>query len=260
MIEIRNLNKFFGERQVLFDINLRLEPGKCNLIIGQSGSGKTVLMKSMVGLLVPESGEILFDGRNFVKEKGNDSLTAIRREFGMVFQGGALFDSMSVLENVIFPMDMFTQMSRREKIKRAQECLCRVDLKNAGKLWPSELSGGMRKRVAIARAIAISPRYLFCDEPNSGLDPRTSELIDDLISEITKETGITTVINTHDMNSVLKIGDTVNFIYEGKLWWQGNGQNIMDSDNQEIIHFMEASELTKRLLRSHRKSRAPQQA
>ena len=265
MIEVRHLNKFFGNRQVLFDINLKLEPGICNLIIGQSGSGKTVLMKLMVGLLTPDSGEILFDGRNFAAHAGSQSLhktdaeknsekmlTAIRREIGMVFQGGALFDSMSVLDNVIFPMDMFTKKSRREKLKRAQECLERVDLKGAGKLWPSELSGGMRKRVAIARAIAVEPRYLFCDEPNSGLDPRTSELIDSLISEITKEYKITTVVNTHDMNSVLKIGDTVNFIYEGKLWWQGNGKSILDTDNPEIIHFMEASELTKRLLHSHR--------
>ena len=174
MIEVRHLNKFFGNRQVLFDINLKLEPGICNLIIGQSGSGKTVLMKSMVGLLTPDSGEILFDGRNFAAHAGSQSLhkteaeknsekmlTAIRREIGMVFQGGALFDSMSVLDNVIFPMDMFTKKSRREKLKRAQECLERVDLKGAGKLWPSELSGGMRKRVAIARAIAVEPRYLF---------------------------------------------------------------------------------------------------
>ena len=257
MIEVRHLNKFFGNRQVLFDINMKLEPGICNLVIGQSGSGKTVLMKSMAGLLSPDSGEILFDGRNFAtgsnsqslhrteEEKNSEkTLTAIRREIGMVFQGGALFDSMSVLDNVVFPMDMFTKKSRREKLKRAQECLERVDLKNAGKLWPSELSGGMRKRVAIARAIAVEPRYLFCDEPNSGLDPRTSE--------ITKEYRITTVVNTHDMNSVLKIGDTVNFIYEGKLWWQGNGKSILDTDNPEIIHFMEASELTKRLLHSHR--------
>ena len=248
MIEIQHLNKFFGDRQVLFDINLKMMPGQCNLIIGQSGSGKTVLMKSMTGLLVPDSGAILFDGRNFVKEKNQELLTAIRREIGMVFQGGALFDSLSVLENVMFPMDMFTQKSRAEKISRAKDCLQRVDLRGAEYLSPSELSGGMRKRVAIARAIAVEPKYLFCDEPNSGLDPRTSELIDNLISEITKEYGITTVINTHDMNSVLKIGDTVNFIYEGKLWWQGNGRTIMESDNPEIIHFMEASELTKRLL------------
>ena len=268
MIEIRNLDKFFGNRQVLFDINLKLEPGLCNLIIGQSGSGKTVLMKSMVGLLSPEHGEILFNGRNFACENKSQSIrkseddrkqekvrTSIRREIGMVFQGGALFDSMSVLDNVIFPLEMFTKDSRREKIKRAQACLERVDLKGAGKLWPSELSGGMRKRVAIARAIAVRPRYLFCDEPNSGLDPRTSELIDGLISEITKEYQITTVVNTHDMNSVLKIGDTVNFISEGKLWWQGNGKSILDTDNPEIIHFMEASELTKRLLHGHRRER-----
>lgn len=255
MIEIRHLGKSFNGRQVLQDINLKFEPGRCNLVIGQSGSGKTVLMKTMVGLLWPDSGEILFDGRDFSRDKKQEQLTAIRREIGMVFQGGALFDSLSVLENVIFPMDMFSSLSRREKIKRAQECLSRVDLSGAGKLSPSELSGGMRKRVAIARAISMQPRYLFCDEPNSGLDPRTSELIDALISEITRESGITTVINTHDMNSVLKIGDTVNFIYEGKLWWQGNGQDILDSDNPEILHFMEASELTKRLLKSHRQRR-----
>lgn len=248
MIEIRNLNKFFGQRQVLFDINLKLEPGKCNLIIGQSGSGKTVLMKTMVGLEKPDTGEILYDGRNFVNTKEHKNQTEIRKEVGMVFQGGALFDSMSVLDNVIFPMEMYSTCSRRDKVRKAQQCLERVDLKNAGKLWPSELSGGMRKRVAIARAIAMEPRYLFCDEPNSGLDPRTSSLIDDLIAEITREYGITTVVNTHDMNSVLKIGDSVNFIYEGKLWWQGNGQSILSSSNQEIVQFMEASELTKRLL------------
>lgn len=252
MIEIQHLNKFFGDRQVLFDINLKMMPGQCNLIIGQSGSGKTVLMKTMTGLLSPDSGAVLFDGRDFVKEKKQELLTAIRREIGMVFQGGALFDSLSVLENVMFPMDMFTQKSRTDKIRRAKDCLQRVDLKGAEMLSPSELSGGMRKRVAIARAIAVEPKYLFCDEPNSGLDPRTSELIDNLISEITKEYGITTVINTHDMNSVLKIGDSVNFIYEGKLWWQGKGRDIMESDNEEIIHFMEASELTKRLLNNHR--------
>lgn len=252
MIEIQHLNKFFNGRQVLSDINLQLMDGKCNLIIGQSGSGKTVLMKSMVGLVMPESGNILFNGRNFMDGKNQALITAIRREIGMVFQGGALFDSMTVLENVMFPMDMFTQKTRAEKIKRAKKCLQRVDLKDTEKLFPAELSGGMRKRVAIARAIVVEPKYLFCDEPNSGLDPRTSELIDSLIAEITKEYGITTIINTHDMNSVLKIGDTVNFIYEGKLWWQGNGTSILDSDNPEIIHFMEASELTKRLLRSHR--------
>lgn len=256
MIEIRNLDKFFGDKQVLFDINLTLKPGLCNLIIGQSGSGKTVLMKTMVGLLVPDSGQILFDGRDFAgKGKADrETLTAIRRQIGMVFQGGALFDSLSVLENVVFPMDMFTHKSRSEKLNRAKECLQRVDLQGAEKLSPSELSGGMRKRVAIARAIAVEPRYLFCDEPNSGLDPRTSELIDTLISEITREYGITTVINTHDMNSVLKIGDTVNFIYEGKLWWQGNGRDIMETDNKEIIHFLEASELTKRLLAKRNRS------
>lgn len=252
MIEIQHLNKFFGSRQVLFDINLKLMPGRCNLVIGQSGSGKTVLMKTMVGLLSPDSGNVLFDGRNFVKGNNSELLTSIRREIGMVFQGGALFDSLSVIENVMFPMDMFTQKSRAEKIRRAKDCLQRVDLKGAENLSPAELSGGMRKRVAIARAIAVEPKYLFCDEPNSGLDPRTSELIDNLISEITKEYGITTVINTHDMNSVLKIGDTVNFIYEGKLWWEGTGHTIMESDNPEIIHFMEASELTKRLLHNHR--------
>lgn len=256
MIEIKHLNKFFGDRQVLFDINLKLMPGNCNLIIGQSGSGKTVLMKSMVGLLTPDSGEILFDGRNFLGKgkSSRETLAAIRRQIGMVFQGGALFDSLSVLDNVIFPLEMFTQKSRMEKVRRGKECLKRVDLQGAENLSPAELSGGMRKRVAIARAIAVDPQYLFCDEPNSGLDPRTSELIDALISEITHEYGITTVINTHDMNSVLKIGDTVNFIYEGKLWWQGNGREIMDSDNKEIIHFMEASELTKRLLAKNQKA------
>ncbi len=255
MIEIKHLCKELGGREVLHDINLKLEPGVCNLVIGQSGSGKTVLMKTMVGLYEADSGEVLFDGRSFKRDRNHEQLTEIRREIGMVFQGGALFDSLPVLENVMFPLDMFSSLPRRAKVSRAQECLARVDLKDAGKLSTSELSGGMRKRVAIARAIAMQPRYLFCDEPNSGLDPRTSELIDALISEITQEYGITTVINTHDMNSVLKIGDTVNFIYEGKLWWQGNGRTILESDNPEIIHFMEASELTKRLLHNHRNRR-----
>ncbi|MEG1498077.1 MAG: ATP-binding cassette domain-containing protein [Bacteroidales bacterium] len=248
MIEVKHLNKSFNEQQVLFDINLELKPGKNNLIIGQSGSGKTVLMKCLVGLISPDSGEILFNNRNFLSTDNREDLSSIRKEIGMVFQNGALFDSLSVLENVIFPLNMFAKMNPEEKIDRAHECLSRVNLSNINKLFPSELSGGMRKRVAIARAIAIKPKYLFCDEPNSGLDPKTSTLIDQLIAEITEEYHITTVINTHDMNSVLQIGDNVHFIFEGKLWWQGNKRNILETDNPEMRHFLEASELTRRIL------------
>lgn len=249
MIQVKHLCKSFEQKQVLFDINLNLDKGKCNLIIGQSGSGKTVLMKCLVGLFKPEKGEILFDGRDFV-HADKETLSNIRKDIGMVFQGGALFDSLTALENVIFPLNMFSNMSLPEKIERARFCLHRVNLDKVDRLLPAELSGGMKKRVAIARAIATNPKYLFCDEPNSGLDPRTSALIDELIAEITEEYNTTTVINTHDMNSVLQMGDNVNFIYEGKLWWQGSKSTILETDNAEIIHFMDASELTRRLLKS----------
>jgi phospholipid/cholesterol/gamma-HCH transport system ATP-binding protein len=248
MISVRKLYKSFGEKTVLRDISVDFKAGENNLIIGLSGSGKTVMMKCLVGLLKPEYGQILFNNRDFVSMNSQDQ-TAIRQDIGMVFQGGALFDSLTVEENVVFPLDMYTDLTLEEKIDRANFCLHRVNLENANKLYPSELSGGMKKRVAIARAIANNPKYLFCDEPNSGLDPRTSAVIDELISEITKEYNITTIINTHDMNSVLQIGDNVAFVYQGNLWWQGNKLTICETENPELIEFLAASELTKRLIK-----------
>ena len=248
MISVKNLYKTFGERAVLHDICADFKAGQNNLVIGMSGSGKTVLMKCLVGLLKPEQGEILFDGRDLVAMNEREQ-SAIRQDIGMVFQGGALFDSLNVQENVVFPLDMYTNMTLEEKIERANFCLHRVNLENANKLYPSELSGGMKKRVAIARAIANNPKYLFCDEPNSGLDPRTATVIDELISAITKEYNITTIINTHDMNSVLQIGENVAFIYEGNLWWRGDKHSICETDNPELLEFLNASELTKRLIK-----------
>jgi len=217
-----------------------------NLIIGPSGSGKTVLMKCLVGLLEVDSGQILYDDRQFTGMAFKDR-KIIRQEIGMMFQGGALFDSMDVEENVMFPLTMFTNRSMEEKRDRVNFCLKRVNLENVNKLFPAELSGGMKKRVAIARAISMNPSYLFCDEPNSGLDPKTSILIDNLISEITQEYQMTTVINTHDMNSVIEIGDKIAFIYSGKLWWVGDKHEILDTNNQELNNFVYATELTRRL-------------
>lgn len=248
MISVKNLYKSFGEKIVLHNVSADFNAGENNLVIGLSGSGKTVLMKCLVGLLKPEQGEILFNDRDLVAMNMAEQ-AAIRQDIGMVFQGGALFDSLTVEENVVFPLDMYTDQTVEEKIARANFCLRRVNLENANKLYPSELSGGMKKRVAIARAIANNPKYLFCDEPNSGLDPRTSAVIDELISEITKEYNMTTIINTHDMNSVLQIGDHVMFVHQGKLWWKGNKHNIAQTDNLELIKFLCASELTKRLIR-----------
>ncbi len=242
MIRIANINKNFGERQVLEDISLRFEQGKTNLIIGKSGSGKTVLMKCLVGLLEADSGHIFYDSRDFLRMNTRARKT-LRKEMGMLFQGGALFDSMTVTENVVFPLNMFTNKSKGEKIRRAGFCLDRVNLHNVGHLYPSELSGGMKKRVAIARAIAIGPKYLFCDEPNSGLDPPTAILIDKLISEITRELDITTVVNTHDLNSVMEIGDHVAFIHQGKLWWTGSNREILHTSNKELNSFVYATEL-----------------
>lgn len=246
MIKVENITKRFGEHLVLDDITATFERGKTNLIIGQSGSGKTVLMKICIGLFEPDNGIVTFDDRLFsnVKEKRK---TDIRKEMGVLFQGGALFDSMNVEENVMFPLNMFTDMSHEEKLERVNFCLNRVNLSGINKLSTSELSGGMMKRVAIARAISNSPKYLFCDEPNSGLDPLTSELIDELISEITQEYNITTIINTHDINSVMKIGQTINFIHKGKLWWQGDNKTVIGSDNKELDAFLFSTELTKQL-------------
>ena len=246
MIEVKNLNKSFGEKQVLRDINVRFEDGKTNLIIGQSGSGKTVLVKSIVGLLVPDSGQVLYDGRDFVAMKKREQVM-MRREMGMVFQNSALFDSMSVLENVMFPLDMFSTKNYRERVKRAQECLERVNLLEAQDKAPGELSGGMQKRVAIARAIVLNPKYLFCDEPNSGLDPKTSLVIDGLLSGITKEFGMTTIINTHDMNSVMEIGEHITFIYQGRVEWVGNKDNVVNSDNKKLNGLVFASDLFKKV-------------
>jgi len=246
MIEGIHITKSFGEKTVLEDVSVVFEQGKTNLIIGQSGMGKTVLLKCMVGLLPFEQGQVLFDKRPFSSMSFNEKKT-IRQEIGMLFQGGALFDSLTAEQNVMFPLTMFSKLSPKEKLDRANYCLSRVNLDNANKLYPSELSGGMKKRVAIARAIALNPRYLFCDEPNSGLDPQTANLIDELISDITAEYNMTTVVVTHDMNSVLEIGQKVYFIYKGKLWWQGNRDNILHTDNPELKDFVFNSELTKRL-------------
>jgi len=248
MIEAWHLSKFFGENKVLDDVSFIFEVGKTNLIIGQSGSGKTVLMKSLVGLLEPDEGEVIYDGRNF-SLMGISERRILQQEIGMLFQGGALFDSLSVEQNVMFPLNLFTQMSMAEKLDRVNFCLERVNLEGRNKLMPSELSGGMIKRVAIARAIALNPKYLFCDEPNSGLDPITSGVIDELIKEITEEYNITTVVNTHDMNSVLMIGEKIAFIHEGKIWWSGNRNEILHTDNQVLNDFIFATELTRRLKR-----------
>jgi phospholipid/cholesterol/gamma-HCH transport system ATP-binding protein len=246
VIEINNISKSFSGRKVLNDISFKFESGKTNIIIGESGSGKTTLLKCMVGLNEIDTGEVLFDGRNFYELdfKGKKS---IRKEIGMLFQGGALFDSKTVEENVVFPLSMFTDLSESEKRDRANFCLQRVNLPDANKLYPAELSGGMKKRVAIARAIAVQPKYLFCDEPNSGLDPKTSIVIDNLIKEITDEYGITTVVITHDMNSVIEIGDHIMFIYKGDKWWEGNKHEILKTDNKEVCDFVYATKFMKDL-------------
>ena len=246
MIEVKNLTKIFDDKIVLDDVSVTFEKGKTNLIIGQSGSGKTVLLKSIVGLHTVDKGEIWYDDRqynalNFKQKK------EIRKEIGMLFQGGALFDSSSVQENVMLPLDMFTEMTPAEKLDRVNFCLERVNLPDVNNLYPSELSGGMKKRVAIARAIALNPKYLFCDEPNSGLDPQTGIVIDNLIKNITEEFNITTIVNTHDMNSVMEIGDKVVFIYEGKKIWEGNNNDILKTDCKELNDFVFATNLAKKL-------------
>ena len=246
MIEVKHLYKSFEDKDVLKDINTVFEDGKTNLIIGQSGSGKTVLMKNLVGLLDPTKGQVLYDGRDFVQLSKHEKVM-MRREMGMIFQSAALFDSLTVLENVMFPLDMFSSMTLRERIHRAKECLERVNLKDADEKFPGEISGGMQKRVAIARAIALNPKYLFCDEPNSGLDPKTSLVIDDLLHSITQEYNMTTIINTHDMNSVMGIGENIIFIYEGEKAWQGDSSIIMGSDNQKLTDFIFASDLLKNM-------------
>ena len=246
MIEVKHLYKSFEDKDVLKDINTVFEDGKTNLIIGQSGSGKTVLMKNLVGLLDPTKGQILYDGRDFVQLSKREKVM-MRREMGMIFQSAALFDSLTVLENVMFPLDMFSTMTYRERVHRAQECLDRVNLQGADEKFPGEISGGMQKRVAIARAIALNPKYLFCDEPNSGLDPKTSLVIDDLLHSITREYNMTTIINTHDMNSVMGIGENIIFIYEGMKEWQGISSEVMGSTNQKLTDFIFASDLLKNM-------------
>ena len=249
MIVVDNIYKQFGDNKVLNDVSFIFEQGKTNLIIGESGSGKTTLLKILIGLHELDSGNIIYDGRVFNQMKLKEK-RQIRQEIGMLFQGGALFDYMTVEENIMFPLTMFTNQSNEEKLDRVNFCLKRVNLENKNEILPSELSGGMLKRVAIARAISMNPRYLLCDEPNSGLDPKTAILIDNLIKEITEEYNITTIVNTHDMNSVMQIGENIAFIYNGSIWWKGNKEELINSNNKELNEFVFASELFKRLKKS----------
>lgn len=254
MIEVKNLNKSFGDLHVLNDITTFFEKGKVNLIIGQSGSGKSVLAKCIVGLIEPETGTVAFDGRDFTS-LGRQDRTSIRKEIGMLFQGSALFDSLTVEENVMFPLTMFTNMTKKEKLSRVNFCLDRVNLNDTNKLYPAECSGGMQKRIAIARAISMKPKYLFCDEPNSGLDPKTSIVIDNLIREITYEYDITAVVITHDMNSVIEIGDKILYIHNGKNWWEGDRKEIITTNNQEVLDFVYASNFMKEIRTSIQEKR-----
>ncbi len=244
MIEVKNINKTFGDKQVVKDVSFTFLPSKTNLIIGESGCGKTTILKLMVGLHNVDSGNVIFDGQNFqeldIKEKQE-----IRKQIGMLFQGGALFDSQTLEENIRFPLDMFTTLTKAEKLDRVNFCLEKVKLEGKNKLYPAELSGGMKKRAALARAIANSPKYLFCDEPNSGLDPKTSIVIDTLIKNLTEEFNITTIIITHDMNSVIEIGENIMFVYQGQNWWTGDKTKILGTDNKELFDFVFASEFMK---------------
>jgi phospholipid/cholesterol/gamma-HCH transport system ATP-binding protein len=253
MIEVRNISKSFGDRLVIDDVSFNFLTGKTNLVIGESGSGKTTILKLMVELHQPDMGAVLYDGRDFtamkVAEKQN-----VRKEIGMLFQGGALFDSMTLEQNVRFPLDMFTTMSEDEKTERVNFCLSRVRLENRNKLYPAELSGGMKKRAALARALSNNPKYLFCDEPNSGLDPKTSIVIDNLIKSVTEEFNITTVVITHDMNSVLEIGDNIMFVYKGKNWWTGTNKEVLNSNNNELNDFVFASDFMKQVFKGNSKS------
>ncbi len=246
MIVVDRINKSFGGKHILKDISFEYDKGVTNLVIGQSGSGKTVLLKCLLGIYKPDNGSIYFDGTNIVT-MSTSKLKQIRKEIGMVFQGGALFDSMTVEENVMFPLQMFSNMNKSDQLDRVNFCLKRVNLENVNKLFPSEISGGMNKRVAIARAIVLNPKYLFCDEPNSGLDPYTATLIDNLLLELTQEYQMTTVINTHDMNSVIEIGEKILFIKDGFNCWEGTKHDIDESKNKELQHFMFSSELFKRI-------------
>ena len=241
MIEIKNIHKGFNDRTVIEDVSASLETGKCNLIIGASGSGKTVLMKCLVGLFEPDSGEVLYDGES-ITNMNDDDRKQLRQQIGMLFQGSALFDSMTVEQNVMFPLDMFTKLTPKQKHEKANEVLARVNLTGANDKYPGEISGGMKKRVGIARAIVLNPKFLFCDEPNSGLDPKTSLVIDKLIKEITVEYGMTTVVNTHDMNSVMEIGDKIIFMHQGRKEWEGTNKDIIFSKNEELNQFIFASD------------------
>jgi phospholipid/cholesterol/gamma-HCH transport system ATP-binding protein len=244
MIEVKNIRKGFGEKMVIDDVSAVMEAGKCNLIIGASGSGKTVFMKCIVGLFVPDNGQILYNGHDYT-EMNDEERKEIRQQIGMLFQGSALFDSQTVEQNIMFPLNMFTKDNYAKKLKRVNEVLDRVNLKDVNKKFPAELSGGMKKRVGIARAIVLNPKYLFCDEPNSGLDPLTSLVIDKLIKEITTEYNITTLVNTHDMNSVMEIGDHIIYMYQGKKEWEGNNKEIIFSKNERLNEFIFASEFLK---------------
>jgi phospholipid/cholesterol/gamma-HCH transport system ATP-binding protein len=246
MIEVQHISKVFGQHKVLDDVSASFDKGKVNLIIGSSGQGKSVLAKCLVGLHEVTSGKILYDGADFCVMSDYERRN-IRRQIGMLFQGSALFDSMSVEENIMFPLRMYTSQTKKERLKRVDFCLERVNLSGKNNLFPSECSGGMQKRIAIARAIVMNPSYLFCDEPNSGLDPKTSILIDNLIKEITYDFNTTTIVITHDMNSVIEIGDKINFIHQGKNWWQGSKSEIVTTQNQEIIDFVYASSFMKQI-------------
>ncbi|MFN4235270.1 MAG: ABC transporter ATP-binding protein [Bacteroidia bacterium] len=252
MIEVNNISKAFGDKQVLKNISAKFEQGKTNLIIGRSGCGKSVLLKCIVGLEEVDEGQVLFNGRNF-SAMNFEERKAVRKEIGMLFQGNALFDSMTVEENVKFPLDVYTQMSEEEKLERVNFCLNRVNLNNVNNRYPAEISGGMKKRVALARAIALNPKYLFVDEPNSGLDPQTSIVIDALIKEITEEYKMTTVVVTHDMNSVMEIGESIIFIHNGEAWWKGNNKEIVYTDNKELNDFIFASNFMRRYKESFQK-------
>ncbi len=246
MIEVKGVNKSFGDNHVLHEVSTQFDKGKVNLIIGQSGQGKSVLTKCLVGLHEPDTGGVFYDGRNFTKMPRKEK-TIVRKEIGMLFQGSALFDSMSVEENIMFPLTMFSSMTKKEKLNRVNFVLERVNLEGRNKLFPAECSGGMQKRIAIARAISMNPNFLFCDEPNSGLDPKTAIVIDNLIREITYEYDMTTVVITHDMNSVIEIGDTILFIHNGRNWWQGDSKSIITTENQEVVDFVYASDFMKEI-------------
>ena len=252
MIKVNNISKSFVKSQVISNISATFEKGKTNLIIGQSGSGKTVLMKCLLGLYDVDNGEIFFDEKKYDKDNISN-MSNLRKQIGMVFQGSALFDSMTVLDNIMFPLRMFSSKTESEMISRAKEVIKRVDLKDSDDKYPSEISGGMKKRVAIARAIVLNPKYLFCDEPNSGLDPKTAIIIDKLIQEITVEYNITTIINTHDMNSVMEIGDKIIFLVEGKKIWEGNNNEILNTDDKLINDFVYSSEIFKKVKLSQKK-------